>query len=274
MSINNKTNADIACWTLNGLMLVVSFLVAAIAVMIVSASLQFVPFKENTAAALLAVFMGGIGVSVVLLVLNIAANLSLIAGLKLEEHRIAHPYSGQTSRMKQWVIFAGVLIALGLALTLGGTVYSKWRFQKIFAEQAQAIQQDNQSVFAGIVRKIGNGYNPNRQDLATAMKVLESQQNSINSVSVIWSSTVMEKRIFEMQDNYFYKDRSQNFYTCDGPELCLWLNEFFDGKDKKPYRNFAFINDVYAIYVPVVQDGKRFVLLLTRRQDYGKIGSS
>ncbi len=274
MSINFRTNADIARWTLSGLMLVVSFLVAAIAVLIVSSALQFVPFKENTAAALLAIFMGGIGISVVLLVLNIAANLSLIAGVKLEEHRAANPYSGHISQMKRWVVFCSGLVVAGLIITIGGTVYSKYRYQKLFTEQAQAIEKDNQAVFANIARRIGNGRDVNRQDLATAMKVLESQQKSINSVTVIWSSMIMEKRVLQKQDDYFYKDRSEDFFVCDSAELCAWTNDFFEGKDHKAIRDFSFIDGIYNVYLPVVEGGKRFILLLNSRQNYGKIGSS
>lgn len=274
MSMNLRTNADIARWTLNGLMLIVSFLVAAIAVLIVSSALQFVPFKENTAAALLAIFMGGIGISAVLLVLNIAANLSLIAGVKLEEHRMANPYSGHTSQMKRWIVLCSGLVAIGLVVTIGGTVYSKYRFQTLFLQQSQAIQQDNQTVFANIARRIGNGRDANRQDLATAMKVLESQQKNINNVAVIWASTIMEKRVLQKQDDYFYKDRGEEFYVCDSPELCEWMNGFFEGKDQKTFRSSAFIDGAYDVYIPVVEGGKRFVLLLSSRQNYGKLGSS
>lgn len=276
MGINLKTNADIARWTLNGLLLIVSFLVAAIVVLVVSTGLQFVPFREDTAMALLAAFMGGIGLSVILLVLNIAANLSMIAAVKLEQHQHTAPYLAMHSKIGRWFAFAGILVTLGLAVTIGGTVYSKYKFRDIFTAQSHNLIVENEALLKNIGKKLGHIGTAERRDVANAAKVLESKEKNITEVQVIWAQEVMGQKSYSIQGDYFYSSEGNDhpdWFKCETPELCTWFQSFFSGKDVRPYFEFAFMGDEYNAYMPVISDGARYVLWLSKKQSYGKIGS-
>lgn len=73
------TKAQIAKATLNLLTAVVGLFLLGVLVLVLCAGLQINPFKETTTSFLIAVFVGLIGVATVLVLLNVATNISLIA---------------------------------------------------------------------------------------------------------------------------------------------------------------------------------------------------
>ena len=82
------TTAQIARATLSLLTVVVSLFLLGILVLVLCMGLQINPFRETTTSFLVAAFVGLIGVAGVLVLLNVATNISLIADAKVAELRI------------------------------------------------------------------------------------------------------------------------------------------------------------------------------------------
>ncbi len=82
------TKAQIAKATLSLLTLVSSLFLLGVLVLVLCVGLNINPFKETTSAFLVSAFAGLIGVVVVLVLLNVAVNVSLIADAKIAELKI------------------------------------------------------------------------------------------------------------------------------------------------------------------------------------------
>ncbi len=79
------TKSQIAKITLSLLVVVVSLFFLGVLVLVLCAGLQINPFKETTTSFLVAAFAGLVGVAAVLVLLNVATNVSLIADAKIAE---------------------------------------------------------------------------------------------------------------------------------------------------------------------------------------------
>jgi hypothetical protein len=94
------TKAQIAKTTLSLLTLVASLFFLGVLVLVLCVGLQINPFRETTTSFLVATFVGLIGVAAVLVILNVATNISLLADAKIVELQI-EPRPGI---LKKWVL--------------------------------------------------------------------------------------------------------------------------------------------------------------------------
>ncbi len=76
---------EIAQLTLFLLTVVAALFILGILVLVMCAGLRINPFREKTTSFLLAVFSGLIGLAVILVLLNVATNISLIADAKIAQ---------------------------------------------------------------------------------------------------------------------------------------------------------------------------------------------
>src|SRR5215471_18998761 len=129
------TKAQIAKLTLTLLTVVVFVLVLGVLVLVLCAGLQVNPFRETTTTFLVASFIGLIGVAAVLVLLNVATNISLIADAKISELKI-EPRPGM---LRLWIsVFAAFAVVL-VGLVAGGAYFSKERYLKVVRSQADDI---------------------------------------------------------------------------------------------------------------------------------------
>src|SRR5947207_1336715 len=104
------TKAQIARATLSLLTVVASLFFLGVLVLVLCAGLQINPFRETTTSFLIAAFIGLTGVAAVLVLLNVATSVSLIADAKIVELKI-EPRPGV---LRNWLV-AFVVAAVALA---------------------------------------------------------------------------------------------------------------------------------------------------------------
>jgi hypothetical protein len=83
-----ETKAQIARATLTLLTLTTFVFLLSVLVLVLCVGLQINPFRETTSSLLGAAFGGLIGVAAVLVLLNVATNISLIADARIAELQI------------------------------------------------------------------------------------------------------------------------------------------------------------------------------------------
>ena len=120
-----ETKAQIAKATLSLLTIVASLFLLGVLVFVLCAGLNINPFRETTTSFLIAAFVGLIGVAAVLVLLNVATNLSLIADAKITELRI----ETRPRVLRKWSVAFGIG-----AVILAGLVFARIFLQgEIFA---------------------------------------------------------------------------------------------------------------------------------------------
>jgi hypothetical protein len=109
-----ETKAQISQVTLWLLVVVASLFFLGVLVLVLCAGLEINPFRETTTSFLVAVFAGLAGVVAVLVLLNVATNMSLIAEAKIAELKI-EPRRGL---LRKWLITFGLAATASVALDL------------------------------------------------------------------------------------------------------------------------------------------------------------
>jgi tellurite resistance protein TehA-like permease len=137
-----ETKAGIAKATLSSLTVVVALFFLGVLVFVLCAGLQINPFKETTTSFLIAVFVGLIGVAAVLVLLNVATNISLIADARIAEMKI----EVRPGVLTKWSV-AFVAIAVVLAgLIFVGTYLSKEKYLSVVRGQADEVLRNNKDL--------------------------------------------------------------------------------------------------------------------------------
>ncbi len=277
--MNLKTKSDLSQWSLNGLTFITCFGVAAITILVFSSILQFVPFNENTATALLAAFFGGIGLAALLLILNIAANLSLIASVKAQETALPAMKEGK-SQFGKWVGFTLTLAGIGCAVTIGGTIASKAKFSGIVREQTASIVKEQAALLDQIGTYMEGGKVSDYKEITRILSFLQKQKNNLPSATVIFADDFKGKTAYYEISNYYGYSSDEkrdpfkeNYFTCETSSSCKWMDDFFTGKAVETLYESGFTGNEFRVYYPVASGKQKYILQFQRRQNYGKIGS-
>jgi len=268
-----ETKAQIARVTLSLLTAVVMLFLLGVLVLVLCAGLQVNPFRETTTSFLVAAFVGLTGVAAVLVLLNVATNVSLIADAKIAELKIE---SGRGVSRKWVVAFFAIALALsGLVFT--GTYLSKERYLAIVRGQADGVLQANQSLLDEISRSLASGKPVDYKRIGDIRTFLESQRSGLPSLTVIYSGRFTDKLAFYRVNNYFPADYEKpytpTYFACSPNLDCDYLTSFFSGTKVDTLQKYTVRDDQFYIYMPFIGKEARFVLLFERRNSYGKLGS-
>jgi hypothetical protein len=105
---------------------------------------------------------------------------------------------------------------------------------------------------------------------------LKNQRKDLPSVSVIYSGKFNDKLALLKVSEHFYQDKNTDnyqpqYFVCTPGLDCDYLNKFLSGATVDPLR---LCNDKkLAIYMPIVTNPARFVLLFERVEQFGNFGS-
>ncbi|MBZ5614132.1 MAG: hypothetical protein LAO23_09010 [Acidobacteriia bacterium] len=268
-----ETKAHIAKTTLSLLTLVTALFLLGILVLVVCVGLQINPFRETTTSFLTAVFAGLIGVAAVLVLLNVATNVSLIADAKISELKI-NPSSGV---LRKWsVTFFAVATAL-VCLIFVGTYLSKERYLGVVRAQADDVLRANNSILEETGRLLASGKGQDYKRIIEIQSFLQDQRSDLPELTVIYSGRFANKLAFYRIQNFGW-DRQNEVYTpayfkCTKSLDCDYLTRFFSGEKVDVLQKYTMRNDQFFIYIPFTGTEARFVLLFARQNSYGKIGS-
>jgi hypothetical protein len=137
-----ETKAQIAKASLSLLTLVTFLFLLGILVLVLCVGLQINPFRETTTSFLGAVFAGLTGIAAVLVLLNVATNVSLIADAKIAELKI----DPQRGVLKKWSVAFFVVAAALVCFIFLGTYLSKERYLGVVRAQADEVLKTNNSL--------------------------------------------------------------------------------------------------------------------------------
>jgi hypothetical protein len=268
------TKAQIAKTTLSLLTVVVGLFLLGVLVLVLCAGLEINPFRETTTSFLIAAFVGLIGIAAVLVLLNVATNVSLIADAKIAELKIE---PRPTSLRKWFMAFLGVAIVL-VSLVFGGTYLSKERYLAVVHSQADEVLKQNESLLEEVSRLLASGKPEDYKRIFDIRAFLENQRSGLPQLTLVYSGKFDDKLAFYKVGEYFpgdveKKTYSPSYFACTRNVDCDYLTRFFSGANVEVLRKYTFREDQFYIYIPFTGKEARFVLLFQSRNSYGKIGS-
>jgi hypothetical protein len=268
-----ETKAQIAKTTLSLLTLVTSLFLLGVLVLVLCVGLEINPFRETTTSFLGALFAGLIGVAAVLVLLNVATNISLIADAKISELKI-EPNRGV---LKKWTVTFFVVATALVCLIFVGTYLSKERYLGVVRKQADEVLEANSSLLEETSRLLASGKPEDYKRIIEIRKFLQNQRSDLPELTVIYSGKFAGKLTFYRIEDFGW-DQQNNVYAsayfkCTKDLDCDYLTRFFSGEKVDVLQKYTIRNDQFYIYIPSSGKDARFVLLFARQNSYGKIGS-
>ncbi len=166
------TKAQIAKITLSALTVVVSLFLLGILVLVLCAGFQINPFRETTSSFLLAAFTGLIGVAAVLVLLNVATSVSLIADAKIAELKI-EPRRGL---LKKWLMAFLIMAGILVGVIFAGTYLSKKRYLAVVRTQAEEVLNDNKNLLDEVSNRLSAGKFEDFERISDIRRFLANQR--------------------------------------------------------------------------------------------------
>ena len=272
--MNIETKAKISKVTLSLLAFAASIFLVGILVLVLCAGLQINPFKETTTGFLIASFIGLIGISAILVLLNVATNISLIADAKIAELHVVLPeYS-----LRKWAITFIAIALIIVGFIFGGNYISKEKYIAVVQLQAEEILKENSDLLENISTLLSKGKPEDFKKIYEIRDFLEKQRRNLPELTLIYSSKFEGKLALYQIQSYFDGDVEKNkynqiYFTCTKDFDCDYLKGFFSGQMKEALQKYSMRDEQFYIYIPFIGKNSRFVLLFERRNSYGKIGS-
>jgi len=267
-----ETKTEIARATLSLLAVVVSLFFLGVLVFVLCAGLQINPFRETTTSFLIAAFVGLIGVAAVLVLLNVATNVSLIADARIAEMKI-EPRRGV---LRRWSAAFLVVAVVLVGLIFGGTYLSKEKFLGVVREQAGEVLGKNRDLLEEVSRLLASGKPEDYKRIYEIRAFLQNQRSGLPQLTLIYSGQFEGKLTFYRADYYDWNQKpsvyTPTYFQCTQSSDCEYLTKFFSGQNVDVFQKYTVREDQFYIYIPFVGKNSRFVLLFDRRNSYGKVG--
>jgi hypothetical protein len=264
---------EIAHMTLFLLTVVAALFVLGIVVLVLCAGLRLNPFRERTTSFLLAVFGGLIGLASILVLLNIATNISLIADAKIAGANVLP----DANVLTRWIpSFLGTALAV-VSVIFAATHFSRKKFLQIVRAQADDVLKRNEGLVKEISSRLAASQPSDYKRVWEIREFLKNQRSDLPDLAVIYSGKFADKLALYQIETYYSGNEEKNTYTpkyfaCTQNLDCEYLTEFFSGTKVDVLQNCTSGND-FCIYIPIVGSESRFVLLFERKSYYGKFGS-
>jgi hypothetical protein len=272
--VKTETKVQIANVTLFLLTFVTSLFLMGLLVLVICTGLQINPFRETTTSMLFAAFAGLIGAAGILVLLNVAMNISLIADARIAELAIAP----KGTALRRWFIgFLAVAAAL-VCLIFVGEYYSKEKYLGVVRAQADEVLKENDGLLQEIGALLASGRPEDYKRIIDIRDFLQKQRSGLPNLRVIYSGEFGDKLAFYELAYYSVNSMGKNiynpaFFSCTPNFDCDYLRRFFSGEKVEILQKYTIRNDQFYIYIPFVSSNARFILLFSRSNSYGKLGS-
>jgi hypothetical protein len=177
-----ETKVQIAGTSLSLLVYVTLLFLLGVVVLVVCTGLQINPFRETTTSFLLAAFTGLIGVAAILVLLNVATNISLIADARIVELQVL-PRPGVWKRWAAMFALAAILLVCFVFL---GTYLSKRRYLQVVEQQVNEVLNDNRPSIDEIGRLLASGKPEDFKRIAVIQNFLANQRRDLPQLTIIY----------------------------------------------------------------------------------------
>jgi hypothetical protein len=271
-----ETKAQVAKVSLSLLIGIVWLFLLGVVVLVLCGGLNINPFRETTTSLLISAFVGAIGIIAALVLVNVATSVSLIADAKVSELGVA-PTAG---RAKLWVaLFVGLSLVL-TGVVFAGTYLSKRKYIKVVRHQAEAVVNENAPLLSELSKALASGTPAEYKHAEEIREFIENQRAELPGVTIVYADKFENRIALRMLNrSRYWLDQDKNesyrpeYYRCNEHIDCDYLKSFFAGNGISTLEQYDFRGSEYSIYIPVVGKESRYVLLFSRRNSYGKIGS-
>jgi hypothetical protein len=269
-----ETKAQISKATLSLLVVVTWLFLSGLVVLVLCVGFQVNPFQERTTGFLIAAFTGLIGVAAILVLLNVATNISLIADAKLSELKI----ETRPGALQKWLLAFLAFTVVAAGLIVGGTYLSKEKYLNVVERQANEVLKENGNLLEEIGRLLVSNKTEDYQRIHEILTFLRGQRQDFPQVTLIYSGQFGDKGALFVIGPYDYQEWNSRgyvarYYGCKQSVDCDYLKKFFAGQKTTVLQKYTMRDDQFYIYIPYSGKGARFVLLFERVNNYGKIGS-
>jgi hypothetical protein len=223
---------------------------------------------------LIAAFVGIVGVAAVLVLLNVATNMSLIADAKLAELKI-EPRRGLLTK---WLAAFAIAAVAVTTLVLGGTYLSKERYLGVVRGQADEVLQSNKGLLDEVSRLLASGKPEDYKRISEICAFLQNQRSGLPRLTLVYSNKFEDKSALYRFTEYSYYETqpttyNPQYFSCTKNLDCEYLTRFFSGQKTESLQKYSFRDDQFHIYIPYTGGERNFVVLFDSRNSYGKLGS-
>ena len=242
--------------------------------LVLCAGLEINPFRETTTSFLLSGFSGLIGVAAVLVLLNVATSISLIADAKVAELKI-EPRRGL---LKKWFVAFFVVAAILVGVIFVGTYVSNKHQLAGVRTQVDEVLKENDGLLQEVSRLLASGKFEDYKRIFDIREFLAKQRSELPELTLIYSGKFGDKQAFyqvaeSLNGDVEKRIYNPNYFPCTRNLDCSYLTKFFSGGNVDVLQNKTIRDSQFYIYVPYIGKEARFVLLFARRTYYGGIGS-
>lgn len=266
-TLNKIKLANLTTWTM---VITISFIALFFIGFVVTNTFDLNVFTSRTSDFIFS-FIGFSSVIVICsAILNISLNISLIADSKTQELKD----NGTSFVTKKFLFYTlGLVVIIVSFLFLGDFLTRQNEKNKLVSEANDIITRyqtsiDKIPVALADTSKIG--------DIPEILKFLSNQKQEFPSVALITSDkyngqlTFLEINEYDNQYNLKKPFYNNSFYKCQIHD-CDYLNNYFTGQTIE--NHFWTEKNDYKLYFPFDSKGKKYILLFTKYERNGKIGS-
>jgi hypothetical protein len=215
-----------------------------------------------------------IGFSAVLVICSAILNISLNIGLIADSQTRNAKDDGANIISKKFFLIVGALvISIVTLLFLGDYLTRKSEKDKLLNEASNLITRYKESI-----DKISVGLSDTSRikDIPEILGFLSNQKENFPSVSLIVSSkfdgqlTYLEINKWDNEKSLQQPFYGNSFYKCELQD-CDYLENIFTNQTTE--NHFWTEKNDYKLYFPFDRDDKKFILVFTKHNRYGKVGS-
>ncbi len=238
---------------------------------ILSSAFDLKVFASRTSDFIITLSVASIVIVVCGAFLNISLNIGIIAESKMREYPEIDKGKSSNKRLWLWIMLTFITIA-GL-LFIGDFATRQNEKSKMLAIGEQVLKRHSRSV-----DDIGTSLETktNIEEIPEILKFLSEQEKELPSVTLITAETykmqlcLLEVNSYTQAEDMTKKLFNYSFYSSDQDDN-QYLREVFESNRSTSL--FISKENNYRLYYPVVKGKKKFVLLFSQYNRYGKVGS-
>lgn len=255
---------------------IVTLLLIGTTVLITTLSFGINPFKSNTTAFLSLSFFSLIGLGGVALMLNIAANLSLIAEGRSESQRASTTMFQSNKVIQIWAIATTSAAILAVIIIVGLDSASEERKFKLVEELANEVLEGNIKLIEKVADDLKSEEVVRLAAIPKKLEFLKMQRQDLPELLMIYSEDFEGQRAYRVINSWnvnpLIKDQKYPFYSCSKDIDCEQLKTFFEGGSLKKFSVKQKGLDEYSVYYPFELNSARFILLFNKGMRFGSGG--
>lgn len=269
MKIKTKTRlANISIWTI---VVTISLVALFFFGFLISESFNLKVFTRDANDFIWILFTASVVIVLCGAFLNISLNIGIIADSKVPEYKMTE---NDKSRFGQRFLFSfvGVLILVTGLLFLGDYRTRLSEKEKLISECKEIVDRYSKSVDDISFSLLDETKITEVPDI---LKFLSEQKSEFPSIILITSDSYRDQLTFLKITEYSNKEDlvknlyGMSFYSCNKND-CEYLKEIFTTESSDDF--FWTEKNDYKYYLPISGGDKKFVLMFSKYDRYGKYG--